>query len=297
MEDGERVFANILDDLASGEPILQKAALFKIGRFEPVPFQQIAKMIFSGRWTIDEWILKQVFEMQKPKSTSQTKAQEEKYNLQDFANKTKEEVLDDWKNADTRIKLAMLKRAAEVPTWISIRLRKMALLDESALVRLEAENIDLGKKKPLEMDDAEVDALIEKLASENPFPHVDDPFKEKHALIVDDSKTVQHIMKDYLSPHLTVAQAFTSAEALMLVQKVYYDIIFLDIAMAGKSGLDLLGEFRDRGIKSAIIVVSSLSSRHIIQTAFLLGANYFIPKKNMAKILKTDRIHEVLNRF
>jgi CheY-like chemotaxis protein len=292
------VFTILLDDLASGEPILQKAALFKISRLDSAAFQRVAKMIVHGGWSIEDRILDVVFEIQKRRGLAEKEGREEPSDIQNFGSKTLADALADWTSADVRIKLAMLKQAAELPSLVSIKLRMLALKDENPVVRLEAENIKEAKEAPPKPDEAAIDALIEQLASENQLPPNEDPFRgERRVLVVDDSKTVQHIMKESLSPHATVGQALSSSEALTLVEKDPYDIIFLDISMPDKSGLDLLGELRDRGVKSAIILMSSLDSRHIIQTAFLLGANYFISKNKMAKILKTDKLREILRRF
>jgi CheY-like chemotaxis protein len=290
-------FSMLLDDLAGGEVILQKASLIKISRLDNASFQNFAKMLFNGPRHFDESILDLVFEIRKRTSLAKEEAREATYSLQDFAIKTRDEILADWKSADVRIKLEMLKYAAQSPVWISFGLFKIAREDENALVRLEAENMDEAKRKPVEMNETAKEALIEKLAAENLRPRSDKPLKERRALVVDDSKTVQHILKAHLSPHISIGQAFSAAEASSLVEKEFFDIIFLDICMPDRSGLDLIDEFRNHHLKSAIVVMSSLDSRHIIQTAFMLGANYFVSKNKLGEIMRANKILELLNRF
>jgi CheY-like chemotaxis protein len=293
----EKVFSMLLDDLASGELVLQKAALIKISRFDDADFQSIVKLIFNGPRRLDAKVLNLVLEIRKNRSLEQKEPQKEVFDLEKVVSKSEDEILADWKSAGVRIKLAMLKHASQFPSAISSRLCAIALKDASPLVRLEAENISETKKEPEEMDEAAIDELIEEYARDNPFLVKDKPLKEMRALIVDDSKTIQRIIKEYLTPHLHVMQAFSAAEALMLVEMNSFNIIFLDISMPDKDGLDLLGELRDRGVESAIVIMSALDSRHIIQTSFALGANYFISKNKMANMLKTNKMLAVLNRL
>ena len=75
------------------------------------------------------------------------------------------------------------------------------------------------------------------------------------------------------------------------------DILFLDLNMPVKSGMDCLKEIRDNDrFKDLLIVVYSTSgSDHDVQQAFAHGANVYIKKPNNFVDLKAS-LAKVINR-
>ncbi|HXU26221.1 MAG TPA: response regulator [Bacteroidia bacterium] len=73
-------------------------------------------------------------------------------------------------------------------------------------------------------------------------------------------------------------------------------VIFLDLNMPRKDGFESLKEIREtekmKGIP--VVILSTSTSKNIIDTAFLLGANYYICKPTSYPLLK-HMIGKVLN--
>jgi CheY-like chemotaxis protein len=103
------------------------------------------------------------------------------------------------------------------------------------------------------------------------FKKVFDSLKISHSLsVVEDGNELMSYLEDsFVLPH----------------------IIFLDINMPGKSGMECLKEIRasNRLRDTAVAMYSSLSSEATVEEAFLAGANIFIKKPN-----DFDRLKKIL---
>ncbi|WP_134702090.1 response regulator [Ammoniphilus sp. YIM 78166] len=100
-------------------------------------------------------------------------------------------------------------------------------------------------------------------------------------LIVEDDPMVAEINKHYLQKlagfELTaVAHSFTEAMALLEIHDI--DLILLDIYMAGKTGLDLLAQIREKGIGVDVIVISAASDIPTVKKALRYGAVDYLIK-------------------
>lgn len=79
-------------------------------------------------------------------------------------------------------------------------------------------------------------------------------------LIVDDEYHARAELRFRLARHEDVeitGEAATASEALRLIEGLDYDVVFLDIAMPGVSGIDLARRLKDRAGAPAVIFVTA----------------------------------------
>ncbi|MFD2247666.1 hybrid sensor histidine kinase/response regulator [Pontibacter ruber] len=107
------------------------------------------------------------------------------------------------------------------------------------------------------------------------------PADRLHLLIIDGDEADQMaLQRSLLSSGLqtSVHAATTAAEGLQLVQQQAYDCIFIDIQLPDMDGLELLQQFRAKGVQAPILVVTSHGDESTASRAFELGAADYIPK-------------------
>jgi two-component system, cell cycle response regulator len=100
-------------------------------------------------------------------------------------------------------------------------------------------------------------------------------------LTVDDSKMVRMIVaKTFHSYGCDVYQAANGTDALAIAAAILPDLIFLDITMAGMSGLVMLAELRKIEALAAtpVIMLSAESGNHSIERADRLNVAGYIAK-------------------
>ncbi len=101
------------------------------------------------------------------------------------------------------------------------------------------------------------------------------------SIIVDDEENARLYMARMLSlsfPDMEIEFAVSPAEALFVLEKKKTDLIFLDVELPGMSGLEMLGELRDRRIETPVIFISQYKRPDFIQKALRLGAVDYIDK-------------------
>jgi DNA-binding NtrC family response regulator len=102
----------------------------------------------------------------------------------------------------------------------------------------------------------------------------------KKVLIVDDEPDVLESLEEILNMcTITKAENFETAKALLADQK--FDIAILDIM--GVDGYALLDIATDKKILAVMLTAHALSLESI-EKSYKGGAQYFIPKEEMAKI-------------
>lgn len=102
-------------------------------------------------------------------------------------------------------------------------------------------------------------------------------------LIVDDDNAICEILKQYCINlgcfrHIVIAHDGALASNKMRNQK--FKIIFLDMKMPKKAGLDVIREFDDRSMnsKNSVLVVSGELDRTILEKTVGLGIKNFLMK-------------------
>ena len=107
-------------------------------------------------------------------------------------------------------------------------------------------------------------------------------------LVVEDEPGMRHFLERTLAPRVGhVACAESAEEADALVQRHRFDLVILDIALPGKSGLQWLRELRASGIGSDVVLITAFADLETAIEALRAGASDYI--------LKPFRVTQILN--
>jgi two-component system, NarL family, invasion response regulator UvrY len=115
-------------------------------------------------------------------------------------------------------------------------------------------------------------------------------------LLIDDHDLVRAGLKhllDFSLGKIFVGEARNADEALALVAQQSWDIAITDITLPGRSGLDILGDFRTLRPKMPVLVISALPEDEIALRVLKSGAAGFAHKESSGQNL-IDAIRKVL---
>ncbi len=110
--------------------------------------------------------------------------------------------------------------------------------------------------------------------------------RRAHLLLVDDdANTLASLSRAFrLAGHeATVCDNASRAVELLRTEK--FDLIFSDVVMPGKSGLEFLEEIKNAGVKAPVILISGQANIEMAVRATKLGALDFLEKP-----LSTDKL-------
>ena len=110
-----------------------------------------------------------------------------------------------------------------------------------------------------------------------------------NTLIVDDSTTFRETFKEALCrqfPSMLVREVVDGIEALRNIEMQSPDLIFMDIRLPGRNGLELTAIIKARHPEIAVVVLTAYDLPEYREAAYRGGADGFIPKSslNMADI-------------
>jgi len=97
-------------------------------------------------------------------------------------------------------------------------------------------------------------------------------------LIVDDEAPAREELRYLLQsfPHVQVVGEATNAEeAALLLDSLDYDVVLLDIRMAGGTGLDLAARLREQGHPAAVVFTTAYPD-HAVEAFDLAAADYLV---------------------
>ncbi|MDQ2921513.1 MAG: response regulator [Acidobacteriota bacterium] len=97
-------------------------------------------------------------------------------------------------------------------------------------------------------------------------------------LVVDDDETIRDALYELLSEEYLCHTAETAEKAFARLEVDTYDVVLTDISMPGLSGLELLGQVRQRFPDIPVIVISGISDQEHAQGLIKLGAFDFLLK-------------------
>ncbi len=97
-------------------------------------------------------------------------------------------------------------------------------------------------------------------------------------LVVDDDETIRDTLYELLSEEYLCQTAETAERAFARLEADTYDVVLTDISMPGLSGLELLGQVRQRFPKTPVIIISGISDQEHAQGLIKLGAFDFLLK-------------------
>ncbi len=98
-------------------------------------------------------------------------------------------------------------------------------------------------------------------------------------LIVDDEEGIRFTFKKFLSKDgYEVAAAEDFNEAVHQISESDFDVIFADIILKGKTGLDVLREIKDRKLQCPVVMITGYPNIDTASEAIRLGAFDYISK-------------------
>jgi two-component system chemotaxis response regulator CheY len=98
-------------------------------------------------------------------------------------------------------------------------------------------------------------------------------------LIVDDDRLLRTMVRDALADvPCTVREVDSGDAALDAILEREPAVVVLDLVMPGKSGLEVLKALRARGLRTRILVLSSLDTEALVQQAMSDGAHGYLAK-------------------
>lgn len=103
-------------------------------------------------------------------------------------------------------------------------------------------------------------------------------------LIIDDHASFRQYIKELLIerfPTVFIGEAEDGNEALDKVDILRPDLIFMDIKLPGKNGLELTRIIKEKYPRTKIVVITNHDLLEYREAASEYGADYFIPKGSM----------------
>jgi two-component system chemotaxis response regulator CheY len=99
-------------------------------------------------------------------------------------------------------------------------------------------------------------------------------------MIVDDNDIVREVLRTLLkgAGYQVVAEANDGDVGLVMAEKTRPDIVFLDVVMPKLSGLDMLGELKQKLPDCVILMVTSDSDAETVRNALMLGVSGYVLK-------------------
>jgi CheY-like chemotaxis protein len=122
-------------------------------------------------------------------------------------------------------------------------------------------------------------------------------------LVVDDEKDVQVLFeqrfrKEIRNGEMKFEFAFSGEEALSYLGKHEQEAVLIlsDINMPGMSGLELLGEIKEKHLKPppVVMMITAYGDKENYETAMRLGADDFLTKPLEFNLLK-EKLKEIRN--
>lgn len=114
-------------------------------------------------------------------------------------------------------------------------------------------------------------------------------------LIVDDEEEARSVLLKHFSKKIDaqLLEAGDGREAINLLNKEKFDLILLDIAMPGISGMDVIKEATRLDPNAYIIVTTGWDSARIAEEVIRKGAIDYIPKPFSVEVLE-EKVKSIL---
>ena len=118
--------------------------------------------------------------------------------------------------------------------------------------------------------------------------------QECTVLLCDDSPLVRRMLRDILTEGgvSNIVEACDGCEAVERYAECRPDLVFMDIVMPGKTGIEALREIRERFPDARIVILSSAGTKTNLKNAIDAGASDFLQKP-----VERDRVLEVLRKM
>ncbi len=114
------------------------------------------------------------------------------------------------------------------------------------------------------------------------------PWRQHSVLVVDDEDGMRSFLARALKNRCGLVETAASAEeAAELVRRYHFDLIVLDIALPGRTGVEWLADLREQGFAGEVVLITAFASIESAIEALRAGASDFI--------LKPFRLDQILN--
>ena len=100
-----------------------------------------------------------------------------------------------------------------------------------------------------------------------------------HVIVVDDTKNIRLLLTQCLEfEGYTVTTAGNGTEALEILSRQSFDLIFLDVRMPELSGTEVLRQMRKMGIHSPVVMITAFGTVKNAVECTQLGAVAYLQK-------------------
>src|SRR5512135_721511 len=111
------------------------------------------------------------------------------------------------------------------------------------------------------------------------FAAMTSPLAGRRVLVVDDERAIAGaVVRRLESDGAICVAAYSGTEGLERLAREAFDLVVTDIAMPGKSGLDLLEGARQLPEPPAVIVMAAVSDGAVVVDALARGADGYVLK-------------------
>ncbi|MCI8287134.1 MAG: response regulator [Lachnospiraceae bacterium] len=118
---------------------------------------------------------------------------------------------------------------------------------------------------------------------------------QKRILVVDDDAMNLRRTALILVKHYEVVSVESGEAALYKLEKEKFDLILLDIAMPGMSGIETFEHMKDKNIETPVIFLTASGDEDDVMNAIRLGAVNYLKKPFMPNAL-LDRVEKELEQ-
>ncbi len=122
---------------------------------------------------------------------------------------------------------------------------------------------------------------------------------KKRILIIDDEENIRFTFESFLSDEgydITTAKNYN--EAVAMISQYDFDLIFADIILGGKTGIDILREVKWRNLNSPVVMITGAPDINTAMEALRLGAFDYVSKpvrqETLIHITKIALLHKEL---
>jgi DNA-binding NarL/FixJ family response regulator len=118
----------------------------------------------------------------------------------------------------------------------------------------------------------------------------------KNVLLVDDHEVVRDGVKNILGEQarpISFGEANTESEALRLAREQNWDLVILDLSLAGRNGLELLKQLKQIHPELPVLILSMHSEEQYARRAFKAGAAGYITK-NSSRAELVEAVNKVI---
>ena len=111
-------------------------------------------------------------------------------------------------------------------------------------------------------------------------------------MIADDSESVRHALRDMVEvgKHKVVAESVDGVDTLEKFDSVKPDVLFLDVAMPKKDGMETLIDLMKNIPKPKVVMITAHDDMDLIENCIKIGALAYITKP-----FNTDDILQVIS--